>query len=683
MLDTSRTNSYLEKAIAEGHAEITGEGRSERIHYFDAAHSERWSDPEEKVRAEFWAELICKYEYPPERIAFEVRIPGRTPNIYADLVVYKDNELLQPYFVFECKRADVSDAAFNQSIEQACGYRASLGAQFCGAIAGLTRRLLRFDKFPPGERDRNHLTDIPVRYGNPPEWRFYKNKLGQDLAAVPREELRAAIRKCHQTLWEGGRRSPIAAFGEFSKLVFIKYRDEKNSDIVDGQPYEFQRRDGETVNNLADRIDRLYAIEQQRDRDVFADNINVDPPILAQCVEHLEGISLDRTELDTKGVAFEEFMGGFFKGDFGQYFTPRELIAFAVEILDPDHRDLVLDPACGSGGFLLYALDHVRREADRRFPHHDTDPRQIRAHFSHWHDFAQNNLFGIEVNDELARVAKMNMIIHDDGHTNIVDHDALDFIQNIHAKHQGLEEDGFDLILTNPPFGAMIRRTEKGDGYIEQFDLRRYLGKNYPLHTEITGEDTPAGAKAGRRAVRERTSIRTEIAFIERIHSFLKPGTGRAAIILPDGVLTNSSLEGVRHWMLAHFQLLAVVSLPQSAFSHYDAGVKASIVFVRRLSDGEVVSDDEPIFMALADNVGYDATGRSTFEVTIEEERPGIEKVERHSCDLFDYRVFHEWSSAANPDKPDWSERRREVIPRTGLVGQWKKFQRDPTPFFA
>ena len=681
-MDTLCANHYLERAVTEGHAEITGEGKSERIHYRDANYSRRWDHPEEKVRAELWSELIYKYEYPPERIRFEERVPSRTPSIYADLVVYRDNELKSPYFVFECKSSDISDAAFNQAIEQACRYRASLGVPFCGVVAGLTRRLLRFDRFPSGERDRNHLTDIPVSYGDPPEWRFYKNRLGQDLAAVPREELRAAIRKCHQTLWEGGRRSPIAAFGEFSKLVFIKHRDEKNPDIEDGQPYEFQRRDGETTTQLADRIERLYEVEQQRERDVFADSINVDPLILAQCVEHLEGISLDRTELDTKGVAFEEFMGGFFKGDFGQYFTPRELIAFAVEILKPDHRDIILDPACGSGGFLLYALDHVRREADRRYPNHKTDTRQSLDHFSYWHNFAQNNLFGIEVNDELARVAKMNMIIHDDGHTNIVDHDALDFIQNIHSKHPGFEEDKFDIVLTNPPFGAMIRRVEKGDGYIEQFDLRHYLGKNYPVHTEVTGKEVPAGAKSGRRAVKGRASIKTEIAFIERIHSFLKPGTGRAAIVLPDGVLTNSSLQGVRHWILAHFQLMAVVSLPQFAFSHYDAGVKTSIVFLRRLEDGETASPREPIFMALAENIGYDATGRSTSVVTIEKEDPGKEKIELHSCNLFDYRVFYEWSMV-NTDDQEWSERRREIIPDTGLVGQWNVFQRNPTPFLA
>lgn len=674
---------FIERALADGYAEIIGEGKNERIHYKAAHHSERWSDPEEKVRAEFWAELIYKYEYYPTFIAFEVNVPRRTPSDYADLVIYTDAEKKGPYFVFECKRADVSDAEFAQSIEQACGNRASLGANFCGAVSGLTRRLLRFDKFAAGERDRNHLTDIPKRFGKPPQWRFYKNKPGQDLSAVPREELRAAIRKCHQTLWEGGRRSPIAAFGEFCKILFVKSRDEKDQEREDGQPYAFQRRDGETATDLANRIRGLYNAEKELEPDVFTDQINIEPAILALCVEHLEGISLERTELDTKGVAFEEFMGGFFKGDFGQYFTPRELIAFSVEVLNPEHKQLVLDPACGSGGFLLYALDHVRREANRRFPNRDSDPKQHTAHDKYWHSFAENNLFGIEVNDELARVAKMNMIIHDDGHTNIVGHDALDFLPRLSTKNKGLKEGAFALVLTNPPFGSVIKRLEKGEGYLEQFDLRNYLGKNGGGEPdEGEGGETFADAKKGAKSIKARASIKTEILFLERVWSFLKPGTGRLGIVLPDGILTNASLQGVRNWLLAHFQLLGVVSLPQFAFSHYDAGVKASIVFMRRLKDNEQVPDDAPIFMALAENIGYDATGRKTFHVTVEKEEPGKEKIEIHRSDLFDYRVFWEWRTS-NPKKPEWTERHREIIPDTGLVAQWRQFEKDPTPFFV
>lgn len=702
--------TYLERAIEHGHAKITGEGKTQRIHYIAVDHSERYSDPEEKVRAEFWAELIFKYEYKPERMRFEVKVPRRTPNDLADIVIYpdKDDELKSPWFVFECKRADVSDAEFAQAIEQACGNRASLGATYGGTIAGLTRRLLRFDKFPAGERDKNRIADIPIRYGKPPAWRFFKGGFrvekgaqvpASELPAISREELRAAIRKCHQSLWEGGRRSPIAAFGEFCKLIFVKHRDEKNPDRVDGEPYAFQIREDETPEELAARIHKLYDAEKSADPTVFEGKINIDPPILAQCVEHLEGISLDRTELDTKGVAFEEFMGGFFKGDFGQYFTPRELIAFAVEVLNPDRKDLTLDPACGSGGFLLYALDHVRRQAGQKFPGEQGSNGKLETarHRSYWHDYAEKNLFGLEINEELARVAKMNMIIHDDGHTNIVGHDALDFFERPMAadgkplgpnreyildKNKGLKPGSFDLVLTNPPFGSVVKRTEKADGYLEQFDLRRYLSKNANDGESVESTKRERDAKRGAKAAKDRASIKTEILFLERVHSFLKPGTGRVAIVLPDGILTNSSLQGVRDWLLDHFQILAVVSLPQFAFAHYDAGVKASIVIMRRLAQDETVPDDAPIFMALAENIGYDATGRKTFAVTVERETPERERVEIQRSDLFDYRVFYEWSTA-NPKKPDWSERHREIVPDTGLVAQWRAFERDPTPFFV
>ena len=187
----------------------------------------------------------------------------------ADLVIYTDDEKKDRYFVFECKRADISDAEFAQSIEQACGNRASLDAKFAETIAGMIRRLLRFDdpkKYPSGERDRNVIADIPVRYGKPPAWRFYKGGFrmekgarvsASDLPAVPREELRSAIRKCHQTLWEGGRRSPIAAFGECCKVVFVKHRDEKDLTRADGEPYAFRSLQNLHVGN---HIARYHAV---------------------------------------------------------------------------------------------------------------------------------------------------------------------------------------------------------------------------------------------------------------------------------------------------------------------------------------------------------------------------------------------------------------------------------------
>jgi type I restriction enzyme M protein len=676
------SEDFLKRALSEGHLRLQGEGKTERIIYIadDSNKGERWADPEEKVRAAFYAELIYKYEYKPSRIGVEVPVPRRVPSDRADIVIYKDDRRKEPFAVVECKRDGISQAEFLQAVEQASGNCASLRASYACTVAGITRRFLDFRKHPSLEREKNIIADLPKNYTNAPEYRFYKGVPGKDLYAVSRDQLRTTIRKCHQTLWEGGRRSPIVAFGEFSKIIFIKIRDEKNTD--EGEPYDFQRRTSETHEELAARIHLLYKAEQAREPDVFPERINVDASVLAQVVEHIESVDFNSTDLDTKGVAFEEFMSGFFKGDFGQYFTPRELIAFAVHMLPPAPDQLVLDPSCGSGGFLLHSLDYVRMLANRKYPKHKTDPKQAVRHERHWHDFAEHNLFGIEINEELSRVAKMSMIVHDDGHTNIVGHDALDFFPTLEQKRQGLQPNRFDLVLTNPPFGSVVKEAEKGKDFLAQFELRRYLNKPTTGVDSDESAQVEQSAKRGAKAVKMRASVKTEILFLERIWSFLKPGKGRAAVIVPDGILTNASLQGVRDWLMERFQILGVVSLPQFAFQHYDAGVKASIIFLRKRAEDERPDDDEAIFMAQAENIGYDATGRTTFKTTVESEDAGIRRVERQSCDLFDYRVYYEWSTA-NPKSPVWSEYRREVIPDTGIVAQFHRFQLDASSFFV
>src|SRR5665811_1880814 len=118
-------------------------------------------------------------------------------------------------------------------------------------------------------------------------------------------------------------------------------------------------------------------------------------------------------------------MGSFFRGEFGQYFTPRPIVQFIVEALPIKNTSLVLDTSCGSGGFLLHALDKVRRQANIEFPDYESNLEENRAWFEYWHNFAENHLYGIEINEQIARTAKMNMIIHDDGHTNVISEDGL------------------------------------------------------------------------------------------------------------------------------------------------------------------------------------------------------------------------------------------------------------------
>lgn len=674
------TKTYLEQAMDAGYLRIDQSGRFEKIQYVAASRSERWSDAEEKVRAEFYAELIHRYGYSPDRIGVEVTVPDRSPNDYADLVVFKDDERKRPFAVIECKKESISDAEFNQAVEQAWGNgnAAKFRAFYVGVVAGSTRRFLDCDdeKFGALERDKNIVADLPINYGKPPEYKYRKgvSKEWLDIKPVNKGDLIAAIKKCHQTLWGGGRLSPPAAFGEFCKIIFVKVRDEK-APRKKGEPYEFQIKTDESAQALAFRIKAMYAEEMKREPDVFKDPIKVDDGTLKMCVSHLEAINFNKTDLDTKGVAFEQFLDGFFKGDFGQYFTPREIIQFAVEMLKPTADDYVLDPACGSGGFLLYAMDYVRHEAEKLY-----DDDELTARFRHWHDFAKDKLFGLEINDEISRVAKMNMILHDDGHTNIVGFDALDRLEKLRDQNKKLSKNTFDLILTNPPFGAMVKETEKGKVYMEGWELLRYIGKGEQSDRNI-GE-MASDFKAGKKSLKTRTSIKTEILFCERVWHFLKPGTGRAAIVLPDGILTNSSLQGVRDWLLDRFQLLAVVSLPQEAFQHSGAGVKASIVFVRKRAEDERPDDDEAIFMAVPANIGYDATGRKSYKTTVKSEN-GNKKIEIHSTDLFDVEVVFEKAPSAATGLEDWQEKGRRVLTSTGVLGQYRQFEKRPESFFV
>ena len=674
------TKTYYDKAIDDGHLRLDQSGRVERVHYVAVNRYERWSDPEEKVRAEFYAELIYRYGYSPDRIGVEVTVPDRSPNDFGDLVVFKDNERKRPFAVIECKRESISDAEFSQAVEQAWGNgnAAKFRAAYVGVVAGATRRFLDCDdrKFGALERDRNVIADLPVAYGNPPEFKYRKgvSNQWQDIRPVSKGELIAAIQKCHQTLWGGGRLSPPAAFAEFCKIIFVKVRDEKEP-RKKGDPYDFQIKTDESAHILAARIKAMYLAEMEREPDVFKEQIKVDDGTLKMCVSHLEAINFNKTDLDTKGVAFEQFLDGFFKGDFGQYFTPREIIQFAVEMLKPTADDYVLDPACGSGGFLLYAMDYVRHEAARLY-----DDDEETARFRHWHDFAKDKLFGIEINDEISRVAKMNMILHDDGHTNIVGFDALDRFEKLREQKRKLAPDTFDLILTNPPFGAVVKETEKGKAYMEGWELLSLASKGE--QSEGNASEMVSDFKAGKKSIKAKKSIKTEILFCERVWHFLKPGTGRVAIVLPDGILTNSSLQGVRDWLIARFQLLAVISLPQEAFQHSGAGVKASVVFLRKRAVDEVPDDNEAIFMATPANIGYDATGRPTVQITVKSDN-GRRKTAIQATDLFASEVVFEKAPTFGTGVEDWQERSRRVLVDTGILGQYRRFEVEPESFFV
>ena len=573
---------YIKIGIDKKLIDIIDDGK--KILYTHQNKKYNYKDPEEQVRASYYIELVERYEYPPQRINFEIPIPRRIQGDYADIVVFNDDEQKEPYIVVECKKDAISDAEFLQAIEQAFGNANNLNAHFISVVSGITIKSFNLKDFKPLERVLNIISDIPKKYGKVSKAKYLKNVENCEIEKVDKRILITALEKCNNTLWDGGKMDAIDAFDELCKIIFVKIRDEKLP-RKSGEPYDFQIKTHETPLEVHTRILSLYNEAKKKDPEVFTETIKSSEEKIATVVSHLQGISLSGTDLDTKGVAFERFMEDFFKGKQGQYFTPREVVEFMTNLCEFNHESRVLDTSCGSGGFLLHALDKIRKEADEFYPNQIGNPdkgiEEGSKHFSHWHDFASNKLFGIEVSERIARVSKMNMIIHDDGHTNVICSDALVNIDKMNEINKGFNKENFDLILTNPPFGATIKKVEKA--YIQNY----ILGKNNQKKV--------------------RSSQKTEILFIERCYQFLDDN-GVLAIILPDGILTNKTLQYVRDYITSHFIIEAIISLPQVTFAHYGAGLKSSILILKKNKLQK--KSNYNIFLAIAENVGYDATGR-------------------------------------------------------------------------
>jgi len=536
--------NYIELGCQKGLITLLADEKI--IHYLVPNKKYQFSDPEEKVRASYYVELIEKYQYSPACIDLEVVVPRRTPSDHADIVVYKADDKKEPFIIVECKKDGIAEAEFVQAVEQVFGNCNSLAGHYAIVIAGNTRRAFQVKEFKPMERRENIIADIPVSYGKVQEWRYLKGDPDWDLQILEKQDLIRVLEKCHDTLWEGGKLEPTRAFDELCKIIFVKIRDEKKA-RKQGEHYEFQIKTHESPESVYSRIQGIYNQAKEKDPEVFNEDIKVNARRMFSVVNHLQGININNTDLDVKGMAFERFMEDFFKGKIGQYFTPREIVEFMVKMIQPDHEDTILDPACGSGGFLLHSMDFVRATASEYFEEDST------PYYQYWHDFAEKRLFGIEINDSIARVAKMNMIIHDDGHSNVIRSDALRSIPELKKQHADFAEEIFDVILTNPPFGATIKEEESP--YLPSYILA-------------------AGKK----------SQNSEILFIERCFQFLKWDTGKLAIVLPDGVLNNTTGQYVRNFIVQRFQILAIISLPPDAFTHYGAGVDSSLLFLRKRS---------------------------------------------------------------------------------------------------
>lgn len=578
---------YIKIGIEKGFV-LFNEDES-RIKYVFLNKERNYNDPEEKVQALTYLKLIFDYHYPVKWINMFVPVKMGSDKKEADIIVYNDDKWLSPKIVVECKKQEVSEAEFQGAINQAYSYAFALpgDVKYVWVTSGIRNEYYEVDK---NLNTRNQVSDIPqfgvetiasYKYVYDAQSMNHEDGKQQffDLSIIDQSELTRRFKLAHDALWAGGQLNPSEAFDELDKLIFCKIWDERKARKV-GEPYDFQiitiskkeekderkRRQIENIN-LYNRVKALYEEGRKRNAEVFRDNILLTPEKIRTVVSYLESVNLGETDLDSKGRAFETFMGSFFRGSFGQYFTPRAIVKFIIDVLPIKHDSKVLDTSCGSGGFLLYALNKIRNEASDYYPDYKNDAKQYAKWYPYWHDFAEKNLYGIEINEQISRAAKMNMIIHDDGHTNVITSDGLvsDVTIKERTGNKGFEYGTFDFIITNPPFGSSIRQTEQA--YLKTYQL----GKKEEDWLAVK-------AKAGDNT---RDGQQSEVLFIEQDYLFLREG-GMLAIVLPDSILTTSSMQYVRTQLEDWFRIVAVVSMPQMAFVANGAGVKSSVLFLKK-----------------------------------------------------------------------------------------------------
>jgi type I restriction enzyme M protein len=523
--------------------------------------------------------------------------------------VYKDDGCREPYLVVENKAHPQSEPQRAQGIEQAFGNANSLRAPLTLYDEGGISLLFDVLNFPSTERLSNRFGDrdaLPNEYGNTPDYIHVAGQPG-DIEPLQPQPLEAKIRRAHSLIWSGGRRDPLTAFDEWSKLLFAKVIDERTTPT--GAPRRFQIGTNETTATVANRIHVLFAQACSTDTTIFppGSRINLTDSKVTDVVRTLQSISFTRTDIDSIGKAFEQFFGSIFRGGLGQYFTMRQLARFVVAMLDVSHQDFVLDPTAGSGGFLLESLLQVWHRIDATFQG-QPDALIQRAKY----DFANSQVFGIEIHDVLARICKINLLLHHDGHTNIeANRSCLDSV--FHNARLSPPIEKFTCIIGNPPFG-----TEVTEGDEEQLGQNRL--SNFHLANGLS-------------------QIASEQVIVERSIDLLEAG-GRFGLIVPDGLLNNqgdrSNCPQTRAFIASRGRILAIVSLPDYAFRRSGAQNKTSILFFekfdrieKRRFDREydrLVATGEPhssaiaraiansglnyeVFVAEANYVGYTPTG--------------------------------------------------------------------------
>lgn len=525
--------------------------------------------------------IIKEYHFPPNQI--DVFVPAgvgrdagnRNTPVRADIVVYRDSAKTQSFIVIETKAPEEK-----KGLAQAESYSRNLGAEYHVWSNGQYDRFYVTSRYPTLSEI---VSDIPRWVGEKP----IAQKIPKTQILPPFKdevELRQIIRQCHELILEKQGHDPAKAFDEMAKLLFLKLYDEREIPEF----YEFAVLVGETSKVLAERMRNLFSnsVMSSKYKDVFFSRYNKAPDLslelddftIFKLVQLLQGYSLVNTTeningADIKGTVYEHMVGDTFRGELAQFFTPREIVEFMVNVVKPTKEDVIFDYSCGSGGFLIMTLRKVKEDLKKNFPNlSKSDRDQSVKHF------AEHNAFGTDINERMVRVAKMNMIMHGDGHAGIIHTNGLltdpdipeDFVKRLHDT---------TVLLSNPPFAGR----EKDPAILSQFTL-------------------------GRNKDEDPISVSKELVFIENAIQLVRPHA-RVGLVLPSGCFNNPSPVYVRtrKMLREKTKITALIALPHPAFRVSGANNEGNLIFFERTDKPPA---DYDIFIDWAQYVGFDDTGR-------------------------------------------------------------------------
>lgn len=601
--------------------------------------------PEELVRQNYVCRLVKVYGYTLEQMDEELKVNNAhrgQGKARADIVIWKSKEDKKKnkaaFIVVECKAENVKIR--QEDYYQGANYAAWSGASFFVTTNEKETKFFRVDK-DSMPKYLDEIIDIPQASIIDDQKKV--NKLLSQTKAFSRDEFAKLLQKCHNIIRNNDKLSPEAAFDEISKILFMKIRYERSPDEeVLFSLEKFRRDEQQFEKNIKKHLPKEAQMPYMQylfkaTKDEFAEDklfdsyetIKIKQYSFEQIVKELEKYNLSATSDDIKGIAFEHFLGTTFRGELGQFFTPRTIVDFMVEILDPQEGEIICDPTCGSGGFLIKSFEYIKEKIEKDVENYKKELKaklfdakyeklpekeQLKVNekysyilkklnsdinvpnksYSKQTDAEKNRrvsklssscIYGTDANPRMARTSKMNMIMHGDGHGGVHHHDGL-------VNVNGIFENRFDVILTNPPFGARIEKDYKlseTDRFYDKDKLKEYekrYGSDCIKQIKELNKAIDDGQKILDRFDLGKVSGLTEVLFMERCLKLLKPG-GRMGIVLPEGVLNNSNLQKVRDYFESEAKILLITSIPQDVFIASGATIKPSLLFFKRFTNEE------------------------------------------------------------------------------------------------